>query len=181
MLTETFKIQGPVLFTPKVFADERGHFFEVYSKQFFINNGVNFDFVQDNQSLSNKGTLRGLHFQAPPFDQGKLVRVSRGKVIDIIVDIRKSSPTYGQNITVELSEENFQQLWVPPGFAHGFSVLEDNTIFQYKCTNYYNKSSEGGLYYNDPELGLDWQIENPIVSEKDLVLPFLKDFVSPFS
>ena len=181
MQAETFHIQGPALFTPKVFADERGHFFESYSKQFFINNGVDHDFVQDNQSLSNKGTLRGLHFQSPPFDQGKLVRVSRGKVIDIIVDIRQSSPTYGQSVTVELSDTNFQQLWVPPGFAHGFSVLEDNTIFQYKCTNYYNRSSEGGLFYNDPALALEWQVENPIVSEKDLLLPYLKEFVSPFN
>ena len=181
MQAETFHIKGPVLFTPKVFADERGHFFESYSKQFFINNGVDHDFVQDNQSLSNKGTLRGLHFQAPPFEQGKLVRVSRGTVVDIIVDIRKSSPTYGQSVTVELSDTNFHQLWVPPGFAHGFSVLEDNTIFQYKCTNYYNKGSEGGLYYNDPVLGLDWRVDNPIISEKDLVLPYLKDFITPFN
>ncbi|MFM9943931.1 MAG: dTDP-4-dehydrorhamnose 3,5-epimerase [Bacteroidia bacterium] len=181
MLAEKFHIQGPVLFTPNVFADERGHFFESYSKQFFINNGVDFDFVQDNQSLSNKGTVRGLHFQAPPYDQGKLVRVSRGTVVDIIVDIRKSSPTYGQNITVELSETNFKQLWVPPGFAHGFSVLEDSTIFQYKCTNYYNKLSEGGLYYNDPVLCLNWQVENHVVSEKDQLLPYLKDFISPFN
>ncbi len=180
MQAEKFNIQGPVLFTPRVFADERGHFFESYSRQFFVDQGVDFDFLQDNQSLSHKNTLRGLHFQAPPFDQGKLVRVSRGKVIDIIVDIRKSSPTFGQNISVELSDTNFKQLWVPPGFAHGFSVLEDFTIFQYKCTKYYEKSSEGGLHFNDPALGLNWGVSNPIVSEKDLLLPYFKDFYSPF-
>lgn len=181
MQVETFDIQGPLLITPKVFADERGHFFESFSKELFKQHGISMDFVQDNQSLSHQGTLRGLHFQAPPFDQGKLVRVSRGTVIDIIVDIRKSSPTYGQNITVELSDTNFKQLWVPPGFAHGFSVLENHTIFQYKCTNYYNKSSEGGVIYNDPMLNLDWRITNPIVSEKDLLLPQFNDFISPFN
>ena len=180
MQVETFNIQGPLLITPNVFADERGHFFESFSKELFKQHGIDFEFIQDNQSLSQKGTLRGLHFQAPPFDQGKLVRVSRGSVIDIIIDIRKSSSTYGQNITVELSDTNFKQLWVPPGFAHGFSVLEDNTIFQYKCTNYYNKFSEGGLLYNDPQLNLNWQVSNPIVSEKDLLLPKFIDFNSPF-
>lgn len=180
MKVETFDIHGPLVITPKVFADERGHFFESFSKELFKQNGIDFEFVQDNQSLSQKGTLRGLHFQAPPFDQGKLVRVSRGTVIDIIVDIRKSSPTYGQSISVELSDKNFKQFWVPPGFAHGFSVLEDTTIFQYKCTNYYNKASEGGILYNDPDLKLNWQIENPIVSEKDQILPCLKNLISPF-
>ena len=180
MQVETFDIQGPLLITPNVYADERGHFFESFSKELFKKHVIDFEFIQDNQSLSQKGTLRGLHFQAPPFDQGKLVRVSKGSVIDIIIDIRKSSSTYGQNITVELSDTNFKQLWVPPGFAHGFSVLEDNTIFQYKCTNYYNKFSEGGLLYNDPQLNLNWQVSNPIVSEKDLLLPKFIDFNSPF-
>ncbi len=180
MKVETYSILGPLLITPSIFEDERGHFFESFSKALFQQHGINSEFVQDNQSLSQKGTLRGLHFQAPPFDQGKLVRVSRGRVIDIIVDIRKSSPTYGQNITVELSDKNKQQLWVPPGFAHGFSVIEDNTIFQYKCTQYYNKTSEGGVIYNDNTLALDWKIENPIVSEKDLILPAFKNFNSPF-
>ncbi len=180
MQVETFDIQGPLVITPKVFSDERGHFFESFSKELFKQHGIDFEFVQDNQSLSQKGTLRGLHFQAPPFDQGKLVRVSRGTVVDIIVDIRKSSPTYGQSIAVELSDKNFKQFWVPPGFAHGFSVLENNTIFQYKCTNYYNKASEGGILYHDPDLKLNWQIENPIVSEKDQILPCLKNLISPF-
>lgn len=181
MQIEKFDISGPILLTPKVFSDQRGYFFESFSKRFFHDLGIDVEFVQDNQSLSQSGTLRGLHFQAPPFDQGKLVRVSQGKVIDIIVDIRKSSPTYGQSITVELSAENFKQLWVPPGFAHGFSVLENNSIFQYKCTNYYNKQSEGGIRFDDPILNLNWGINDPVVSEKDLILPFLKDLDSPFN
>jgi len=180
MQIDKFDIQGPLLLTPKVFLDERGYFFESFSKKLFQDLGIDLDFVQDNQSLSQAGSVRGLHFQAPPFDQGKLVRVTQGKVIDIVVDIRKSSPTYGQSISVELSAENFKQFWVPPGFAHGFSVLEDNSIFQYKCTNYYNKQSEGGIRFDDPNLNLNWNIEKPIVSEKDLLLPFLNYLNSPF-
>lgn len=180
MQVEKFDIQGPLLLTPAVFNDERGYFFESFSKIKLNDLGIDLDFVQDNQSLSQIGAVRGLHFQSPPFDQGKLVRVTQGKVIDIIVDIRKSSPTYGKSIAVELSAQNFKQFWVPPGFAHGFSVLEDNTIFQYKCTNYYNKASEGGIRYNDPDLNLNWRVEKPVVSEKDLLLPFLKDLNSPF-
>ena len=180
MQIDNFDIQGPLLLTPKVFLDERGYFFESFSKKLFQDLGIDLDFVQDNQSLSQAGSVRGLHFQAPPFDQGKLVRVTQGKVIDIVVDIRKSSPTYGQSISVELSAENFKQFWVPPGFAHGFSVIEDNSIFQYKCTNYYNKQSEGGIRFDDPNLNLNWNIEKPIVSEKDLLLPFLNDLNSPF-
>ena len=175
-----FDIPGPLLFKPRVFEDERGYFFESFSRRVWAEQGVTVDFVQDNQSFSNKGTLRGLHFQAPPFEQGKLVRVSRGKVLDIIVDIRKSSPTYGRHIRVELTADNFLQLWVPPGFAHGFSVLEDQTVFQYKCTNYYDKASEGGIIYKDPELNLDWGLEFPVVSEKDVLLPAFSQFLSPF-
>ena len=181
MKVDIYSIDGPLLISPKVFEDERGHFFESFSKTLFQHHGINSEFVQDNQSLSQKGTLRGLHFQAPPYDQGKLVRVSRGRVLDIIVDIRKSSPTYGQSIAVELSDKNYLQLWVPPGFAHGFSVLEDNTIFQYKCTQFYNKSSEGGIIYNDETLNIDWKVSHPIVSEKDLLLPSFKNFNSPFT
>jgi len=180
MQIETFHISGPIVIKPKVFSDERGHFFESYNEEKVKELGIVFDFVQDNQSLSSKGTVRGLHFQAPPFDQGKLVRVARGAVLDIIVDIRKTSPTYGQSICVELSETNFKQLWVPPGFAHGFSVLQDHTIFQYKCTNYYDKASEGGILFNDPDLALNWQVDRAIVSEKDLLLYQLKDLISPF-
>lgn len=180
MTIETFDISGPLLLTPKVFSDDRGYFFESFSQMALKNAGIELEFVQDNQSLSQKGAVRGLHFQAPPFEQGKLVRVTAGKVIDSIVDIRLSSPTYGQTISVELSAENFKQLWVPPGFAHGFSVLENNTIFQYKCTNYYHKASEGGIIYNDPDLKLDWKVENAIVSVKDLQLPRFEEFKSPF-
>lgn len=180
MQIETFHISGPIVITPKIFTDERGHFFESFNKGKINELGISLDFVQDNQSFSSKGTVRGLHFQAPPFDQGKLVRVTRGAVLDIIVDIRKSSPTYGQSIAVELTETNFKQLWVPPGFAHGFSVLENDTIFQYKCTNYYDKASEGGILFSDPDLALNWQVDKPIVSEKDLILPQIKDLNSPF-
>ncbi|MDL5047857.1 dTDP-4-dehydrorhamnose 3,5-epimerase [Oscillatoria amoena NRMC-F 0135] len=144
------------------------------------NAGIPDVFVQDNQSLSQKGALRGLHFQAPPFAQGKLVRVIKGAVYDVIVDIRKNSSTYGQHYGIELTEENFTMFWVPPGFAHGFVTLKDNTIFTYKCTNVYNKASEGGLLWSDPALGIDWNIETPIVSDKDKVLPNFENLVSPF-
>lgn len=180
MQTKKFDIEGPLLLIPDVFSDSRGYFFESFSKKLFESHGVAYDFVQDNQSLSAKGTLRGLHFQAPPFAQGKLVRVACGSVIDIIVDIRKSSPTFGKNITIKISDKNYYQLWVPPGFAHGFSVIEDNTIFQYKCTDYYNKESEGGILFSDKDLNLQWENDNPTVSEKDLKLPLFKDFISPF-
>lgn len=142
--------------------------------------GIQEEFLQDNQSLSQKGAVRGLHFQAPPFAQGKLVRVTRGAVYDVIVDIRKDSPTYGQHFGIELNEENFTMLWIPVGFAHGFSTLRDNTLFQYKCTQVYDKASEGGLLWNDPELKIDWMTETPILSDKDQLNPKLADFTSPF-
>lgn len=173
-------IRGPLLIQPRVFFDERGYFFESYNKALFDELGIHEAFLQDNQSLSQGGALRGLHFQAPPFAQGKLVRVARGAVYDVIVDIRKDSPTYGKHYGVELSEDNFTMLWIPVGFAHGFSTLRKDTLFQYKCTQVYNKASEGGLLWNDQELGINWQIEKPILSEKDLILPKLKDFNSPF-
>ncbi|MEI6507437.1 MAG: dTDP-4-dehydrorhamnose 3,5-epimerase [Bacteroidota bacterium] len=180
MKIEKLSIDGPLIIKPQVFHDERGYFFEPYNKKRFEENGLDVSFVQDNQSLSQKGIVRGLHFQAPPFEQGKFVRVVKGAVIDVIVDIRKGSPTYGKSEMVELSETNFVSFWIPPGFAHGFVTLENNTIFEYKCTNYYNKSSEGGLLWNDPDLAINWNVVNPIVSEKDCVLPLFKDFVSPF-
>lgn len=142
--------------------------------------GINLNFVQDNQSLSQKGAVRGLHFQAPPFEQGKLVRVVKGAVRDVVVDIRKNSATYGQHFSIDLTEENQLMFWIPPGFAHGFETLQDNTIFLYKCTNLYNKASEGGLLWNDPSLNIKWQTSDPIVSDKDMVLPTLNNFVSPF-
>ncbi len=173
-------IEGLLIIEPKVWRDERGYFFESYSKKILGDFGINQEFVQDNQSLSQKGILRGLHFQAPPRAQGKLVRVIKGKVWDVAVDIRKESPTYGQHFGCELSEENCIQFWVPPGFAHGFVTLEDNTIFSYMCTNYYHKDSEGGLLWNDGQLAIDWGVSNPVLSDKDKLLPTLAAFTSPF-
>ena len=176
----TTPLDGLLVIKPKVIYDSRGYFFEPYNKLRYADAGIALDFVQDNQSMSNLGAVRGLHFQAPPFEQGKLVRVVTGAVLDVVVDIRKNSPTYGQHYSVILSEENFIQFWIPPGFAHGFATLKDNTIFEYKCSNPYNKQSEGGIFWNDEELGIDWQTSNPIVSEKDMILPKLNDFISPF-
>ncbi|MCC6722771.1 MAG: dTDP-4-dehydrorhamnose 3,5-epimerase [Bacteroidia bacterium] len=180
MQVKKFDIDGPLLIIPQVYKDSRGYFYESFSKKHFVSNGINYEFLQDNQSLSAKNTVRGLHFQAPPYEQGKLVRVVNGSVIDIIVDIRKSSHTYGKSLSIKLTSENFYQFWIPPGFAHGFSVLEDNTIFQYKCTNYYNKESEGGILFNDKFLDLQWEVDNPVVSDKDLCLPKFENFISPF-
>jgi dTDP-4-dehydrorhamnose 3,5-epimerase len=177
----TTAINGLLILQPKVFTDSRGYFFESFSSAVFEKSGIVADFVQDNQSLSQKGTVRGLHFQADPFAQGKLVRVVQGAVIDVAVDIRKGSPTYGQHVAIELNGSNNTMFWVPPGFAHGFSVLEDNTIFLYKCTNLYNKQSEGGLLWNDPALNINWQVTAPVVSEKDNLLPTLSNFESPFN
>ena len=165
---------------PKVFEDERGYFFESFQNKIFTDAGIHVNFVQDNQSLSQKGVLRGLHFQAPPFAQGKLVRVIKGAVLDVVVDIRKNSKTYGQTFTIELNEKNKSMLWIPEGFAHGFSTLENNTIFFYKCTNYYSKASEGCVLWNDLTLNIDWKIENPLLSEKDKIGTPFNNFVSPF-
>jgi dTDP-4-dehydrorhamnose 3,5-epimerase len=174
------KIKGLLIINPKVFADTRGYFFESYNSDVFKNNNINDVFVQDNQSLSNAGVLRGLHFQAPPYDQGKLVRVITGAVLDVAVDIRKDSITYGEHIIIELTEENKTMFYIPPGFAHGFLTLRDNTIFSYKCTNVYNKASEGTVLWNDVDLNINWNISNPILSEKDLIGTVFKDFTSPF-
>jgi len=173
-------LKGVIEYTPKKFGDSRGWFMESYNRQELEKLGVNVAFVQDNQSFSTKNVLRGLHFQKPPFAQAKLVRVLSGKALDVIVDIRRDSPTYGQHLTVELDAERSNQLFVPVGFAHGFLTLEDNTTFFYKCSDYYNKESEGGLLWNDPDLGINWNVSDPIVSEKDLVQPTFKDFISPF-
>lgn len=172
--------EGLKVIQPKVWGDARGHFFESYSEAVFQAAGLPTDFVQDNQSFSAKGILRGLHFQAPPFAQGKLVRVIAGAVLDVVVDIRKSSPTFGQHFKIELSAENKTMFWVPPGFAHGFLTLEDNTIFVYKVTGLYNKESEGGLLWNDPQLGIDWGVADPLLSDKDKVQPSWADFKTPF-
>ena len=173
-------LEGLLVIKPKIFGDDRGYFFESWSKQSFAKVGLDLDFVQDNQSLSSKGVLRGLHFQNPPYSQGKLVRVIKGAVLDVSVDIRKDSPTYSQHFSVELSEENKTIVWVPPGFAHGFLTLKDNTIFSYKCTGVYNKESEGSLLWNDKDLNINWEVNDPLVSEKDLVAGNFKDFISKF-
>lgn len=177
----TTKIPDLLIIKPNVFRDDRGYFFESYNKEFFLSQGIDQNFVQDNESKSNKGVLRGLHFQRPPFAQGKLVRVIKGAVLDVAVDLRKSSPTYGQWESIELSEENKMMYWVPRGFAHGFVTLKDNTIFSYKCTNIYNKESEGSIAWNDPDLAIDWgKGFEPLLSEKDKIAPSFKDFISPF-
>ena len=168
---------------PKIWKDDRGYFFESYSEKAFRDTGIEANFVQDNQSLSQKGTLRGLHAQAPPFAQGKLVRVIQGRVLDVAVDIRKNSATYGQHFSLELSGDNFKMLWIPPGFLHGFLTLEDQTIFSYKVSgSLYDKPSEIGVSWNDPQLAMDWQMpeQELILSEKDRNLPRLENFNSPF-
>lgn len=173
-------MDGPLLIEPAVFYDDRGYFFESYNATILEQYGVSHEFVQDNQSFSMPGVLRGLHFQNPPFEQGKLIRVVNGSVLDVIVDIRKKSTTYGQNISLVLDDKNRQMMWIPPGFAHGFISLQEETVFLYKCTNVYNKQSEGGIIWNDPDLGIDWRNANPIISTKDLELGLFKDLDSQF-
>ena len=173
-------IDGLLIIKPDVFKDDRGYFYESYNKERFAKAGLMMDFVQDNESKSDKGVLRGLHFQKPPYAQGKLVRVIKGSVMDVAVDLRKDSPTYGKWESVVLTEENKLQFWIPEGFAHGFVALEDNTIFNYKCTNVYNKESEGSILWNDPDININWNIDNPILSEKDKISPLFKNFESPF-
>lgn len=173
---------GPVIITPKVFGDERGYFFESFNDKEFREKVCDTTFVQDNQSMSSKGVLRGMHFQKPPYAQAKLVRVVKGSVLDVVVDIRKNSPNYGKYYKILLTENNHKQFFVPRGFAHGFVSLEDNTIFQYKCDNLYNKESEGSIAYNDPDIGIDWpeHINYFIISEKDKLNKRLKDIENPF-
>lgn len=177
MTLETTTIQDLVIINPTVFVDERGYFFEAYSKSKFSDLGITIDFVQDNQSFSKKGTLRGLHYQNPPFAQTKLVRVLQGEIIDVAVDLRKDSPTFGKHFSILLSAENKKQLLVPQGFAHGFSVISETAVVLYKCDQYYNKQSEGGIRFDDAQLNIDWgmDLKDAIVSDKDLILP---DFVS---
>ena len=165
----TTEIEGLLILEPKVFGDERGYFFESFSQREFEEKVCKTVFVQDNESKSGYGVLRGLHFQKPPFEQAKLVRVVKGKVLDVAVDIREDSPTFGKHVSVELSEENKRQMFVPRGFAHGFVVLSEEAIFQYKCDNYYMPQAEGGILWNDPALKIDWKIpmEDVILSEKD--------------
>jgi len=173
-------IKDLVIIKPKVFEDTRGYFFESYNDGVFQKNGIHEKFIQDNQSLSHAGVLRGLHFQAPPHAQGKLVRVIKGAVLDVAVDIRKHSATYGQHVAIELTEENKTMFYIPIGFAHGFLTLRDNTIFSYKCTNLYHKDSEGCVLWNDKDININWNIAKPLLSEKDLTGTPFKEFVSPF-
>jgi dTDP-4-dehydrorhamnose 3,5-epimerase len=161
-------INGLIIISPDVHQDNRGYFFESFNKQKYLEGNINQTFIQDNISKSVKGTLRGLHYQTGDYAQGKLCSVVIGKVLDVAVDIRFGSPTFGKYFSVELDDESKKQLWIPPGFAHGFSVVSETAIFSYKCTALYNKQSERAIIYNDPDLKIDWQTKNPIVSEKDL-------------
>ncbi len=176
-------IEGVYIIEPKVFKDQRGYFFESYNKLSLESLGIDYTFVQDNQSKSSYGVIRGLHFQKPPHAQTKLLRVVEGKIIDVAVDIRKGSPTYGKHVAVELSAENFKQLLIPAGFAHGFSVLSETAIVQYKCTDYYHPETEGGIMFNDSDIDIDWGIplDEAVVSDKDLKHPSFAEFESPFS
>jgi len=173
-------ISGLKLLQPTVFKDERGYFFESYNYETFNKFKINDVFIQDNQSCSKINVIRGLHFQIPPYAQAKLVRVLQGAVLDVAVDLRKESTTFGKYFSVVLSKENELQFYIPVGFAHGFAVLEDHTIFVYKCSNIYHKESERTIYFNDQDLNIDWRIDNPIVSKKDLQGIHFKDFNTPF-
>ncbi|MBQ8155655.1 MAG: dTDP-4-dehydrorhamnose 3,5-epimerase [Prevotella sp.] len=175
-------IDGVVIIEPRVFEDARGYFFESFSQREFNEKVKPLDFVQDNESKSSFGVIRGLHFQRPPYAQSKLVRCVRGAVLDVAVDIRKESPTYGQHVAVELTEDNHRQIFIPKGFAHGFAVLSDIAVFQYKCDEFYHPESEGGISLLDSELGIDWKIptDKAILSSKDTKHPLFKDFITPF-
>ena len=177
------QIDGVLIIEPKVFGDARGYFFESFNAQEFAEKtGLDVTFVQDNESKSKYGVLRGLHFQLPPYTQSKLVRVVKGRVLDVAVDIRKGSPTYGQHVAVELTEENHRQIFISKGFAHGFAVLSETAVFQYKCDEFYHPEADGGISILDDSLGIDWRIpmEQAILSEKDTKHALLKDFDSPF-
>ena len=177
-------IEGVLIIEPKVFGDARGYFLESFNaKEFSEKTGLNINFVQDNESMSSYGVMRGLHFQRPPYSQSKLVRCVKGAVLDVAVDIRKGSPTYGKHVAVELTEDNHCQFFVPRGFAHGFAVLSETAVFQYKCDNFYAPQADGGISILDDSLGIDWKIptEKALLSEKDTKHACLKDFDSPFS
>ena len=181
MEVKKFPIAGLIEFVPRVFADDRGVFFETFSARLMAQAGADAEWVQDNQSNSKKGVLRGLHFQRPPQAQAKLVRVGQGRALDVAVDLRPNSPTYGQHQLVELTAASANMLYIPAGFAHGFMALEDDTIFLYKCSDYYAPATEGGLRWDDADLNINWGNEvQPLVSGKDNELPAFKDFVSPF-
>lgn len=175
-------IEGPLVIEPKVFGDARGYFFESFSQREFDAKVGELRFVQDNESCSRRGVMRGLHFQMPPFTQAKLVRCVRGAVLDVAVDIRRGSPTYGRHVAVELTEDNHRQFFVPKGFAHGFSVLSEVAVFQYKCDEFYHPAADAGISILDESLGIDWRIplEEAVLSEKDTRHPLLSGFESPF-
>lgn len=178
MIVKETNLKGCFVIEPKIFGDERGYFFESFNKEKFKDlTGIEIEFVQDNEAFSNRGVLRGLHFQKGEFAQAKLVRVVKGRVLDVVVDVRPNSKTYGQSFSIILSEENKKQLFVPRGFAHGYAVIEDNTVFVYKCDNYYYPQAEGGIIYNDSSLNIDWLLKKDevLLSDKDKVLPLLKD------
>ena len=178
-ITKT-EIEGLLILEPRVFKDDRGLFFESFNHERFTAAAGPVDFIQDNQSVSHKNVLRGLHFQQPPFAQGKLVRVTRGKALDVVVDLRKDSKTFEKHFKIELSDEKANMLWVPAGFAHGFISLEDNTIFQYKCDALYNPQSEECIKWDDASLDINWEVKNPIISSKDLEGKKLIDLTNPF-
>ena len=180
MNTQRTAISGLLIIEPDVFQDDRGSFLESFNRDRYREAGILDVFVQDNISVSKKGVIRGLHYQVPPFAQGKLVSVLRGKVLDVAVDIRLGSPTYGQHVAVELSDENHKQFWIPAGFAHGFVVLLGDTVFSYKCTNVYAKGYDRGIRYDDPALGIKWGVTDPIVSEKDTLHLILSEISSEF-
>ena len=174
------KITGLLIIEPDVFSDDRGFFFESFSKMRYEEIGINYDFVQDNFSKSKKGTIRGLHYQIGDKSQGKLCQVIEGKVLDVAVDIRFNSPTFGKYFSLVLDSQKKLQLWIPPGFAHGFSVLSEEAIFSYKCTNYYSKTHERAILFNDPDLNIDWKTSSPVVSEKDLKAALFKNIEKDF-
>lgn len=181
MTIQSTPFKDLLIIQPTVFEDERGYFFEPFNEaRFRVDTGLNITFVQDNESMSNAGVLRGMHFQMPPKAQAKLIRVTRGRVLDVVVDLRRTQPTFMQHFALELSEKNKTQIFVPEGFAHGFLVLEDHTIFSYKCSNYYSREHDRSLAFNDPTIGIDWNVTNPVISEKDRVAPTFDGFDSPF-
>jgi dTDP-4-dehydrorhamnose 3,5-epimerase len=172
--------EGLLLIQPEVFSDSRGYFFESYRKDILTRYGVKSEFVQDNISKSKKNTIRGLHYQVGKYEQGKLCQVISGKILDVALDIRFNSPTFGKHFSQELSGDNHTMIWIPPGFAHGFSVLSDEAVFLYKCTAYYNKESERSVLYNDPDLNIDWKVKDPVVSEKDINAKLFKNIERDF-
>ena len=180
MIITPTPIKNLLILEPQIFKDDRGYFYESYNKNRFSELGINDVFVQDNQSCSKKGVIRGLHFQIPPYSMTKLVRVVKGSVMDVAVDLRKDSPTYGHHFSVLLSEENHKQFYIPVGFAHGFVTLEDDTVFAYKCSQFYHKESEVTILFDDPTLKIDWGVKNPIITEKDKQGILFQHFISPF-